>query len=652
MFKHAKHLYIYIVLLWFTFPLFSSDFSFRLTPETVIPLNTKDSIANGPSYGAIINADLNLFNFLTVGPELSFQLYNTDYSQDLASIVGAGISTGLFYAPFSRIMLSASGSFGMYLGNYEFGQSGADISIGMNPAAKKNYLINNFYYRGSADLSFRINPNFTIGVQAGYTDYIFDNKKSVFSGLQAGITSKITIETKKHQNKIELDMLQEENIYPLFASSYKEYPFAYVYLTNRNNAEIRNVRVSFKAEKYTSSAFVCGEIKRLQKNKTIEVPLLADFSTELSQFSENGQFPAQVIIEYSLLGKKYTETKEVVISSYNRNTFNWSNPDAIVSLISPNDGSAIELSKTIIGIIRDNTHLGINQNLEYSMALFESLNTMGIIYERDLQTPYDEYYYLDDIDYIQFPYQTITYKAGDCDDLAVLFASMLSSVGINSTILFTEQDVICGIDLNITGSAATKQFSSLDRLINVDDVLYLPVSMKNLEKGYFEAWNIALDEINTSEDLSVTIVSDAWEAYTPIGLAEKAMFNLPDVKDLNKRIANSYNKYQKNEITPVGKNLVKVYREDPSDSNSNAVGMAYLRMGNYDQALKWFGLAAANNNVAAMANIGQIYVVQNNYSSAEKYFEKVLAINPEHPGALQGMERIANQRVVTEDGKK
>ncbi|MCQ2577851.1 MAG: tetratricopeptide repeat protein [Treponema sp.] len=638
--------------IWFTFPFFAADFSFRLTPETVIPLNIKETVSTGPSYGGVVNADLNLFNFLTIGPEFTFQLYNTEYSEELSSILGTGLSAGFFYAPFSRIMVSLNGSAGIYFGNYEFGQSGADASISVNPAGKKSYLMNNLYYRGFADLSFRINPNFTIGVEAGYTDFIFYDKKSLLSGIQAGITSKITIETKKHQNKIDLDMLQEENIYPLFASSYKETPFAYIYITNHNNAEIRNVRVSFKADKYTSSAYVCSEIKRLQKNKTVEVPLLADFSTELSQFSENGQFPGQVIIEYSLLGKKYTEIKEVVISSYNRNTFNWENPDGIVALISPNDGSALELSKTIIGIARDNTHLGINQNLEYSMALFESLNTMGIIYEQDIQTPYEEYHYLEDVDYIQFPFQTITYRAGDCDDLAVLFASMLSSVGINSALLFTEDDVICGIDLNISSSSASKQFSSLDRLINIDDVLYLPVSMKNLGKGYADAWDLALEEINESEDLSVIVVSEAWEYFTPIGLSEKAQFNLPDVKDLNKRIALAYNKYQKNEIVPLGKNLVKIYKDEPTDSNSNAVGMAYLRMGNYAQAIKWFERAAANNNVAAMSNIGQIYMEQKDYINAEKYFEKVLAINPEHPGALQGMDRINNQRVVSGSGTR
>lgn len=372
---------------------------------------------------------------------------------------------------------------------------------------------------------------------------------------------------------------------------------------------------------------------------------MADFSTELFQFSENGQFPGQVIIEYTLLGKKYTEIKEVVISSYNRNTFNWANPDGIVAMISPNDGAALELSKTIIGIIRDDTHLGINQNLEYSMALFESLNTMGIIYERDLQTPYDEYHYLDGVDYIQFPYQTMTYKAGDCDDLAVLFASMLSSVGIKSVILFTSDDVICGIDLKTSGSAASKQFSSLDRLINIEDVLYLPVSMKTIKEGYFAAWNTALEEIDSAEDLSVTIVSDAWESYTPIGLSEKAVFNLPDEKDLKKRISTSYKEYQKNEILPLGKSLLSVYKKDPSEANSNAVGMAYLRMGNYDQALTWFEKAAVNNNVAAMANMGQLYLVRNDFSNAQKYFEKVLAINPEHSGALQGMERLKNQQV-------
>lgn len=642
--SHKNHVCLFMVfIMFFAHTTSAADFSFRFTPEINIPLNKNDTIAVDQTYGGIINADINLFNFLTVGPELSFHLFKTDFTDDFAAIFGTGVSTGLFYAPFSRIMLSANGSVGMYFGNYEFGKSGADSTV--NNDDKKTFLMNNIYYRGFLDLSFRINPNFTLGLESGYTDFLFDKNQSLFSGLQFGITSKITIETKKYHNKMELDLLQEENIYPLFASSYKKHPFAYVYLTNHNNAEIRNVRIYFKADKYTSSAFVCKEVKKLQKNKTVEIPLKADFSTELFQFSENGQFPGQVIIEYSLLGKKYTEIKEVVISTYNRNTFNWRNQDGIVALISPNDMDALELSKTIIGITRDDTHLGINQNLEYSMALFESLNSMGIIYERDLQTPYNVYHYLEDVDYIQFPFQTLTYKSGDCDDLAVLYASMLSSVGINSAILFTEDDVICGIDLKISGSAATKQFSSIDKLININDVLYLPVSMKNIREGYYGSWNTALDEINASEDLLVTIISEAWESFTPIGLSEKAVYSLPDEADLKRRISNSFNKYRKNEILPVGNNLLKIYKKDPSEANSNAVGMAYLRLGNYEQALLWFEKGAEKNNVAAMANMGQIYLNRNEYSNAKKYFEKVLAINPGHAGALQGMERLKNQKI-------
>lgn len=642
-----KYLYIYIGVFWFTIlPLSALEISFKLTPSAVIPLGFKEAIATGPAYGGVLNADINLFNFLSVGPEVSFFYMQKEGETSELFDFGVGASAGVFYSPLSRLMLSANGSFGMNFAPYNYeGRLGADGINYMEGREPKSFVMNNFYYRFTGDASFRFTPNFTMGVTAGYTDYLFNSEQSLFSGIQVGVSGKYVFETKRRPNKLEVDVLQEECIYPLFSFAYKSNPFAYAYITNRNNAEIKNVKVSFRAEKYTSSAYECETIPVLKKNKSVEIPLFADFSNELSSFSENGQFPAELVIEYTLLGKKYTEVQEVVIDVYRRNAFTWADPAAIVSLISPNDSSVLELSKSVIGIARDNTHTGISQNLEFSMALFESLNSCGIIYEKDSQTPYAENHFdFETIDSVQFPFQTINYKSGDSDDLAVLFSAMLNSVGIKSALIFMENDVIVGVDLKLSGKSASKQFSSLERLISIENKIFLPLSMNALSQGYYEAWNMALAELDGAENYDIVIPDTAWVMYQPLGVSEKSTVHIPNAEDLNQRISEAFKNYQKSELIPLGKELVKQYKAEPTDENGNAVGMAYLRMGNNKQAKNWFGKGAEHNNLSSLANIGNILLMEKDFDEAEKYFNKVLSLKPDHAGALQGLERVKNQR--------
>ncbi|MCQ2597310.1 MAG: tetratricopeptide repeat protein [Treponema sp.] len=629
--------------------LWSLELGLKITPSVTIPLDDSQTMGKGLAYSGLLNTDVNLFGLFSFGPEFAVTYVprtNTQNMKNLVDIAG-GLSAGIYYSPVSRLMLNFNVSGGVTYNTvkYEWDQNlnNSDYSEGKE---SKNEGFPSFYYRAFADASFRVSPDFTLGLGAGYVNN-FVSGKSIFSGIQAGLTAKFIIETKKRPDKIEIDMLQEDSLYSLFSFAYKTNPFGYVYVTNRNNADIRNVRVSFHAERFTSSEYECGTVDVVKKNKSVEIPLLADFSNELTTFSENGQFPAEIIVEYTLLGKKFRETKNVVVNVYKRNAFTWTDPAAIATLVSPNDSSVLEISKQVIGIIRDNTHTGISQNLEFSMGLFEALNSAGIIYEKDSEslTPYAETHLdIEKNDSIQFPYETIRFRSGESDDLAVLYSAMLNSVGIKSMLILMEEDVLVGVNLGISGKVAKKQFSTLDRLIEYDDVIYLPLSMNSLKKGYVEAWDTALGKIAEAEDYEIVVLDDAWQLYTPIGVTEKAVVPVIDEGDLSERVSAQYKIYVKNELVPLGKELVKQYKDNPSDEKSNAVGMAYLRIGNYKNAKQWFQKGADNNNLSSLSNLGNICLLEKELDAAEKYFEKVLQIQPDHAGALQGIERVKNQR--------
>ena len=93
-------------------------------------------------------------------------------------------------------------------------------------------------------------------------------------------------------------------IYPLFQQVYRITPVTIAQITNGESAEMRNVTVSFRAGKYTSSALKSEVVPVIKRMKTFDIPLYVDFSSELLIFSENGMLSGEVVIEYELLGKK------------------------------------------------------------------------------------------------------------------------------------------------------------------------------------------------------------------------------------------------------------------------------------------------------------------------------------------------------------
>ena len=85
------------------------------------------------------------------------------------------------------------------------------------------------------------------------------------SGLGTGINKQVTI-------------------FPITYYKSEKAPIAYLSLTNGESAEIRDVKVRFSAASYTSRAAVCGQYPLILHNKSVEVPLYANFNDKVLGF--------------------------------------------------------------------------------------------------------------------------------------------------------------------------------------------------------------------------------------------------------------------------------------------------------------------------------------------------------------------------------
>lgn len=622
-----KKISIFLVLSIIFSSTFAVEFSFRANPTLVMP--QKEYFKT--SFGAELQADVCLFNCITAGLEGAYFNMAQEQMSSSMNLFNGGLGLGAYYNLFSRLYVAGGGSFGLY----KWFQT--DDSL--------KYDGSNMYWRAYGELGFRITPAVTVTANGGYVSYISNNEDRVFiSGPFAGIGLKYNFVTgKKGSGASSINLQQDGIVYPLFQQMYRISPIGTVKITNGESSEIRNVTVSFRAGKYTSSAYHGEKINTMRRMETRELPLYVDFSSDLLKFSEDGKLSGEVVMEYELLGKKKYAVQTVALSVGNRNSYEWGNNESLAAFISGNTPEVLEYAKYVAGVARNDFYSGMNRNIQFAAAMLEALRSSGIKYSNDKTTPYAEYHTGRKKDFIQYPLQTMNYVGGDYDDIGILFASCLESVGVETAVMPVDNDFIVLVGLGVKASQAENHFADVETLIIDEDNVYFPLSMANLEKGFVKSRTEGgkiIKQANTDENCSFEFipVHAAWEIYPPAvytGLGSSLA--TPSTSSIEKNMIAAIKDY-------IATDLEGVIRNARASGNPNKLGMAYVRAGRFAEAKAEFNKAAANGSVAAMNNIANIMMLEKDYAGAAAQYKKVLQKDPQNSTAKNGLEN-ANSKL-------
>lgn len=642
--KKVKKLFVStLLLLSLCLPASAIELIFSLTPDMVFPFLTEGNQKYETlGYGGMLDTGVTLFNYLNLGTSAGFYAVPKQSSDKFGSsqaknvfFVPFGLKAGGTYYPFSRIELRGA------------------LSAGASIAISGDALHYQPWYKAEAVVGFRINPSFSVGLSASWLDYQFDSwfGNSLMQGLTAGLSLTYRLDTKKSSGSVSATAEFDDNVFPVLYTIYKEESFGTVYVSNDETAEIRNVRVSLRSDGYTASEIECGVIPTLPKHATQSLPLIADFSEAILNFTENGQIPAEVVIEYDLLGQKRTAVSQIIIPVYNRNQMRWADPAVLASYVSTSSQEVLEFSKYLVGVSRRYLRTGLNRNMQFAMYVFEGMRLAGIQLDSEPATPYDSYH-LDAsiLDYIQYPYQTMLYKSGDKDDLGVLFMSLLQSVGIKSSFIATADDFIVIFNTEIKAERAGNFFNSNERYVVLDEEnVWLPLSMKSLGEGFINSWYKAVEEINyateNEEDYYFVDIADAWTMYPPAGFTSSENVALEaSEKTVSDAVETAIVRYITAEFGPqIAEVQKKIVEEGASVQLYNQLGMLYVRAGMYSSAIPVYQLAAKMGSIPAMNNLGNIASLQKNYQEALVWYKKVLELDPENATAKANLKRIESE---------
>jgi hypothetical protein len=241
-------------------------------------------------------------------------------------------------------------------------------------------------------------------------------------------------------NRLDLSArLQLGKMYePLVRIEYVEimsdvYPAAYQVHAYRPIAKVRVRNISHRPIESRVGFFVDNLMERatetrpyyMMPGEAMEIPVTAVFSDAIKSIVNFTLQTAEVYVR-ATAAAEFDDRRQAHLAIYGRNDWNGD----ILTLryfVTPDEPQVIQFTRNILLQHQDTlaTVYPVLENYKKAKLLFDRFSRM-MLYVNDPRRTHNR---------VQYPAETLDIRGGDCDDMAVAFASMLASIGIASAFI-------------------------------------------------------------------------------------------------------------------------------------------------------------------------------------------------------------------------
>ena len=612
----------------------------QLDPVWMIPYGNPSGVVKGgqdldlyaPGYGLDLSGALSYFGYLAPFVSLdlnSVPLNGVSGSALTSEQLGAGLS--VFTYPIPRMITTLGLGGGI---SFTSLSSSAATSVGgVSPFWKMN-----------SEVGYRFTPGFSVSGLVGYTE-ILGSQVPILKSFALGLRFNLGLDQFLGGNSgLGVDILHQDKILPIVYYKSDTNPIATIRIFNADAAEVRDVKVSFSAGSYTSRPAACGEYPMILHNGSVDVPIYAAFNDKVLGFTENTKIQGEVKIDYKILDDKRSTTKVVTVDFSNRNAATWVNPKVVGAFVSPQDPAMLEFSKYVAGLIRVRAIPEIDKSLQFGMGIFEGLRVYGLVWSADPSAPYASVRKdLARQAYIQYPAQTLSYKSGDSDALALTVAEALESIAVPTAIAALPQDVIVAFALEMNEAQARATFSHPELFIFDSGTVWVPLRASLIRDGFLRAWQGGADlwRAQPASAVSPLIRVDAsWKEYSPVALAGVDFKPVkPTEEEISQAFGTTLERFAQAEAAPKIDKILAGVTDEPTGSQWNSLGIVYAQFGFYEKAKDNFEKAVAKEYGPAVINLANIAFLQKDFITAAEGFEKALSASPNNKNVLLGLAR-------------
>ena len=507
-----KRLHLILILLLISIHAFATDVQFRFLPGFPFLLDTqlKSYNCTAVSFDVVpitvrerdsvfFGAGFSLMPFTAPGIE-SFSAYDFN------------ISAGYEFMVSDRFSVDVEALFGLWTsGEVKGTESSKKIggSSGLSWGARASAYYNLF-------------PELSLGGFAEFRDFpngsgSFLKKVSVGATLRYNFTRGLSTTSAIDVVSSDLSSVFTEPLFPVFYSRYEDHPFGSITFVNEEKNDITDVTVSVMIERYMSNPSVCAKFDRVKMGQEFTAELTAFLDEAiLSSLTPNTVY-ADITVEYKSLSKKLSRTVSVDLQTLSRNNMTWDDDRRAAAFVSSRDGSANFFANYVRSVVAPELRSNVPENIQLAAAIFSALKVYGINYVLDPASSFTDMRGSAQVDFLQFPYQTLLYHGGDCDDLSILNCALLEVLGIDAAFITCPGHIFIAFDSGVSVENA----ASVGRCIVQDGKVWIPLEITLCQDTFELARGFGYREWEKYPEERVLIpLRSAWEEYRTVGIAD------------------------------------------------------------------------------------------------------------------------------------
>ena len=341
---------------------------------------------------------------------------------------------------------------------------------------------------GGGGLNFILARWFSINadLKFHFNDFDFSDRTN---GVEYGIGCNFMWGGNQELFRVEDIKLVIKDIYPAYYQFYQSYPIALITIKNTVSYPIE-INVISKIENYSEREMESGFI-RINKGDKKDIPITALLGPKILYADKREPGVIDIRIE-ARTGNQQTKSLSVNVTIHSRNAWN-GQVDRLPFFLTPEHEDIVRLSRDLVKELAP-LQSDVTSKFKTARYIFNALQKMGIKYQSDPNIPF----YQDD--YVQYADETLSRKTGDCDDLVVLYNSLLESIGIRTAFIDVRDPdeelahLYMMFDTGLTPEEGYLISSNEKRFIirgqnSSKKTIWIPVETTLIEEGFEKAWS-------------------------------------------------------------------------------------------------------------------------------------------------------------------
>ncbi len=411
------------------------------------------------------------------------------------------------------------------------------------------------------------------------------------------------------------------DLFAAMQSYYASNPFGSVVLENTERTTAEEVVVSFFQPGLMDTPTVAAEIGELRPGEPVTVPLKAVYNSSVFDLEGITPLSGEIIVSYSLRGRPAEQRQTVGYDLHDKTALTWDDDRKLAAFITPADSAIRNYQSALLRYTRDAAGDGIPEAMRAAITAYVGLEELGIAYQADPTSPFvavqQDVYAVDSVNLAR---DTLRRMSGDCDDLTVLFATMLETVGVETGFITVPGHVYPVFNTGVPASQFDLLHPERSMTINVDGELWVPVEVTLLGSADFRsAWRRGIElylEYGSDPEVSGFYrTADARSIFRPVGLRQTDLgLQYGDDGDIRRRYAQQITLMVDTVLDSLEARAVERNRS----RDYNRLGIAAARKGRFSRAEEGFraALRLDANYVDAQINLGALQLARGRYTLA------------------------------------